>query len=161
MKFFVIADTHFNHENIIKYCNRPFASVEEMDETMIKNWNETVSNKDTILHLGDFGLGNKEYIASIVKRLNGKKILIMGNHDNWSEQTYRDMGFHTVSRFPIVWGDFYILSHAPLAPMSDRLPFIQYYGHVHNDERYQDTANSKCVCVERTGYRPLFLFEKN
>lgn len=161
MKFFAISDTHFNHAKIIDYCNRPFSSVEEMDETLIKNWNETVSNNDTVLHLGDFGLGNKEYIASVVKRLNGKKILILGNHDNWSEQTYRDMGFHTVSRFPILWNDFYLLSHAPLPPISDKLPFMQLYGHVHNDSRYIDTVNSKCVCVERTGYRPLFLFEKN
>ena len=83
MKVFIISDTHFNHANIIKYCNRPFKDTKEMDEMMIKNWNETVSNKDIVLHLGDFGLGKKEYIASIVKRLNGKKILIMGNHDNW------------------------------------------------------------------------------
>lgn len=161
MKFFAISDTHFGHAKIIDYCNRPFSSVEEMDEVMIKNWNETVSNNDTVLHLGDFGLGNKEYIASIVKRLNGKKILILGNHDNWSEQTYRDMGFHTVSRFPILWNDFYLLSHAPLPPISDKLPYMQLYGHVHNDSRYIDTVNSKCVCVERIGYRPLFLFEKN
>lgn len=161
MKFFTLSDTHFGHAKIIDYCNRPFSSVEEMDEAMIKNWNETVSNNDTVLHLGDFGLGNKEYIASIVKRLNGKKILILGNHDNWSEQTYRDMGFHTVSRFPILWNDFYLLSHAPLPPISDKLPFMQLYGHVHNDSRYINTVNSKCVCVERIGYRPLFLFEKN
>ena len=114
MKIFVIADTHFGHENIIKYCNRPFKTVKEMDEAMIKNWNETVTNKDVVIHLGDFGIGSKEYISSIVKRLNGKKILIMGNHDNWSEQTYRDMGFHTVSRFPILYSDFYLCSHAPL-----------------------------------------------
>ena len=94
MKIFGISDTHFNHQRIIDYCNRPYADSKEMDEDMIKKWNETVSNNDVVLHLGDFGLGNKEYIASIVKRLNGKKILIMGNHDNWSEQTYRDMGFH-------------------------------------------------------------------
>ena len=76
MKVYVIADTHFGHEKIIRYCNRPFASVEEMDETMIKLWNETVSKNDTIIHLGDFGLGSKEYIKSIVERLNGKKILL-------------------------------------------------------------------------------------
>ena len=132
-----------------------------MDKALIKNWNDTVSNNDTVLHLGDFGLGNREYIREIIGKLHGKKILILGNHDNWSEQFYRDAGFHTVSRFPIIWKDFYILSHAPLPPISDRLPFIQYYGHVHNDERYQDTATSKCVSVERIGYRPLFLFETN
>ena len=159
-KIFIISDTHFGHENIIKYCNRPFKDVKEMDETLIKNWNEVVSNKDTVLHLGDFGLGNKEYIASIVNRLNGKKILILGNHDNWSEQTYRDMGFHIVSRFPILWNDYYLLSHAPIL-LSDKLPFMCCYGHIHNSEMYKDTINSRCFCVERTGYRPALLFEKN
>ena len=108
MKFFAIADLHFGHKNIIKYCNRPFENTDEMDRALIKNWNETVSNNDTVLVLGDVGFGSKEYIGSLIKQLNGKKILIMGNHDNWSEQAYRDMGFHTVSRFPILWNDFYL-----------------------------------------------------
>ena len=160
MKFFAIADLHFGHKNIIKYCNRPFADTDEMDRALIKNWNETVSNNDTVLVLGDVGFGSKEYIASLIKQLNGKKILIMGNHDNWSEQTYRDMGFHTVSRFPILWNDFYLLSHAPLI-LSETTPYFNLYGHVHDDSRYVDTASSKCVSVERIGYRPFFLFEKN
>ena len=160
MKVFIISDTHFGHEAIIKYCNRPFKNAKEMDEEMIKNWNETVSNKDVVLHLGDFGLGNKQYITSIVQRLNGKKILIMGNHDNWSEKTYREMGFHTVSRFPILYNNYYLLCHAPIV-LSDKLPFFVAYGHVHNSELYTETANSKCYCVERIGYRPVLLFEKN
>ena len=160
MKFFIISDTHFGHEQIIKYCGRPFKSTKEMDEMLIKNWNEVVSNNDTIIHLGDVGFGKKAYIASIIKRLNGKKILIMGNHDNWSEQAYRDMGFHTVSRFPIIWNNFFMLSHAPLE-LNETTPYFNYYGHVHNDNKYIDNATSKCVSVERIGYRPLFLFEKN
>ena len=161
MKIFVISDTHFGHENIIKYCNRPFTSVEEMDNRMIKNWNETVSNKDTIIHLGDFGLGNKEYIKSIIGKLNGKKILIMGNHDNWSEQFYKDAGFHTVSRFPIIYDDFYIMSHTPLQ-LTETTPYMNIYGHIHTDEKYlTQTANTLCACVERHGYRPVLLYEKN
>lgn len=160
MKIFGISDTHFNHARIIDYCNRPYADVKEMDEDMIKKWNETVSNSDVVLHCGDFGLGNKEYISSIVKRLNGKKILILGNHDNWSEQTYRDMGFHTVSRFPILYADWYLCSHAPLQ-MFQNVPYKNLYGHVHNDPVYVNTPNAECFCVERIGYRPKLLFEKN
>ena len=154
MKIFVIADTHFGHENIIKYCNRPFKTVNEMDEAMIKNWNETVTNKDVVIHLGDFGLGSKEYISSIVKRLNGKKILIMGNHDNWSEQTYRDIGFHTVSRFPIIFNDIYLLSHAPRVSNG----FITVFGHVHDKALdYEQIGKSFCASVENINYKPIEL----
>lgn len=78
MKYFIIADTHFGHKNIIKYCNRPFKTIEEMDETLIKNWNEVVSKEDTVLHLGDVFLCGKEKAKQIMSRLNGKKILIKG-----------------------------------------------------------------------------------
>jgi len=160
MKIFAIADTHFGHSNIIKYCNRPFASVEEMDAALIKNWNETVSNNDIVLHLGDVCVGGgKERAKEIISRLNGKKILIMGNHDNWSEEFYRSAGFHTVSRFPILYDNFFLLSHAPLQ-LSETTPYFNYYGHVHNDNKYVDNATSRCVSVERIGYRPLFLYEK-
>lgn len=111
------------------------------------------------MHLGDFGLGNKEYISNIIRQLNGRKILIMGNHDNWSEQFYREAGFHTVSKYPIVYEDFYLMSHVPLQ-LSETTPYFNYYGHIHNDEKYSDKATSKCVSVERIGYRPFLIFEK-
>ena len=65
MKYFVISDTHFGHENIIQYCNRPFKNVEEMDSALIKNWNETVSNKDVVIRLGDFAFCSKERAEEI------------------------------------------------------------------------------------------------
>ena len=160
MKVFVISDTHFNHANVIKYCNRPFEDVEQMNETLIKNWNETVSNNDVVIHLGDVGFGKKEEIAAIIKRLNGRKILIKGNHDNWSDETYRNMGFEYVSRYPILYADFYLMSHAPRI-LSQTTPYFNCYGHIHNDERYTENATSKCYSVERIGYRPCLLFEKN
>lgn len=160
MRVFVIADTHFGHANIIKYCNRPFKDTDEMDATMIRNWNKVVKGNDTVIHLGDVGLGNREYLGNIIKQLNGNKILVMGNHDRWSEQQYRDMGFKTVSRFPILYNGFYLMSHAPLQ-LSESTPYANIYGHVHNDEKYVDTENSKCVSVERINYTPFLLFEKN
>ena len=160
MKIFIISDTHFGHEAIIRYCNRPFTSVEEMDQTMIKRWNETVSNNDIVIHLGDFALCGKDKTREIIQKLNGKKILIMGNHDNYSEQFYRDAGFHTVSRFPIIYDNFYMMSHTPLQ-LSETTCYFNAYGHVHTVNKFIDNATSKCYCVERIGYRPVLLYEKN
>ena len=79
------ADTHFNHEAVIRYSNRPFSDLEEMHERLIESWNELVKPGDTIYHLGDFALswGKKsdELIDAVLSRLNGQKWLITGNHD--------------------------------------------------------------------------------
>jgi len=80
------SDTHFGHTNIIKYCNRPFKDVTEMDEALIANWNSVVKQNDDIYHLGDFGFATVERIQRIVNRLNGKKHLIFGNHDKHMAQ---------------------------------------------------------------------------
>lgn len=79
---FFTSDTHFGHENIIKFCNRPFSNVKEMNETLIKNWNDTIGPEDTIFHLGDFAFGGSQLWNDTLKRLNGHKILIIGNHDD-------------------------------------------------------------------------------
>ena len=78
---YFISDTHFYHSNIIKYFNRHFKDVNEMNETIINNWNSIIKEDDTIYHLGDFCLSNDDEIKSIFNRLNGNKILIRGNHD--------------------------------------------------------------------------------
>jgi calcineurin-like phosphoesterase family protein len=78
---FFTSDTHFFHEGIIKFCNRPFESVEEMNETLIRNWNETVPKDGTVFHLGDFAFGGWREWMSAYNRLNGKIYLILGNHD--------------------------------------------------------------------------------
>lgn len=76
------ADTHFGHANIIKYCNRPFASAREMDEALIERWNSRVQPNDTVWHLGDFGFyKTRDELKSVFDRLNGNKYLITGNHD--------------------------------------------------------------------------------
>lgn len=79
------SDTHFNHENIIQYCNRPFSDLGEMTETLIENWNRVVNIGDIVYHLGDFALsyGAKHagIIDSILSRLKGNLFLIHGNHD--------------------------------------------------------------------------------
>lgn len=78
---FFTADHHFGHANIIKFTERPFASLEEMNEELIKRWNEKVSPKDEVYHLGDLSLGNADFTKEVLDRLNGKIYLIKGNHD--------------------------------------------------------------------------------
>ena len=81
-KTFYIADLHFGHKNIIRYDNRPFATIEEMDNTLIKNWNKVVSNDDFVYILGDISWHDDDKTAQIFKQLHGTKILIRGNHDS-------------------------------------------------------------------------------
>ena len=156
-KYFVIADLHFNHSNIIQYCNRPYSNVEQMNEDLIKRWNSVVSGQDIVYVLGDFAFG-REAVQEFVTRLNGIKYLIKGNHDTYPNQFYRDCGFKEVYDKPVLV-DFCLMSHEPLV-LSDKLPYGNYYGHVHNDERYHDTVNTKCVSAERINYTPYCFMTK-
>ncbi len=81
MTTFFISDTHFGHANIIRFCDRPFADVEEMNAALIENWNAVVSDDDTVYHLGDVALGKWVEWDGILSQLNGYKILVVGNHE--------------------------------------------------------------------------------
>ena len=78
---FFTSDHHFGHDNIIRFCNRPFADVREMNEALIERWNEKVKKNDVVYHLGDFALMYKENLETILKQLKGKIHLIEGNHE--------------------------------------------------------------------------------
>lgn len=80
-KLFFTSDTHWGHSNIIRFCNRPYESVEEMNEKLIENWNNVVPEDGIVFHLGDFAFGGSLLWKSVCERLNGKKHLIIGNHD--------------------------------------------------------------------------------
>ena len=81
VNIFFTSDLHFGHKNILKYCNRPWNSVEEMDEGLIQNWNNTVGKDDIIFNLGDFAFASNQRWRELISRLNGKHYLILGNHD--------------------------------------------------------------------------------
>ncbi|MCH4539453.1 metallophosphoesterase family protein [Ochrobactrum sp. A-1] len=78
---FYMADTHFGHEAIIGLCNRPFNNIRDMDDFLVDAWNSVVRSNDIVYHLGDFSFGGSAHAKAIFRRLNGRKILVLGNHD--------------------------------------------------------------------------------
>lgn len=155
MKTFFISDTHFNHYNIIKYCDRPFSSLYYMDQELIERWNNVVSKEDIVYHLGDFALGGKDVSRYYCQILNGRIRLVLGNHDTNKVRDYYEMGFDRVYDKPIIYNQFYILSHEPIF-ITENMPYANIYGHVHNNPEYKDvTSNTACVSVERIDYRPI------
>lgn len=174
---FAISDTHFGHTNTwAKFTNtdgspmRPFTSTEEMDETMIDNWNKVVNPKDTVYHLGDVVIARRN--LQTVKRLNGRKILIRGNHDMFKDKDYYEAGFEQIHGVR-VFVDKWIMSHIPLHPdsVTDRFK-VNVHGHTHGNRVvktvgvYTDGRLIKCpnntpdpryysVCVEQINYTPI------
>lgn len=80
MKIWFTSDHHFFHTNVIRYCGRPYATVEEMNEKLVANWNSVVGPDDIVYHIGDFSMAIRP-VETFTKRLMGKKILVAGNHD--------------------------------------------------------------------------------
>lgn len=157
-KIWFISDTHFGHKNIIEYCDRPFNNVEQMNKEIIKKWNKVVRGGDKVYHLGDFAFYNdKDKMTELVKKLNGDIYLIKGNHDKKSSQWYRDCGFKEVYDKPIVFEEFYILSHEPKPFIAEtRLPLCNIFGHVHDSTMFKTFGSRHaCVCVERHDYAPI------
>ena len=130
-----IADLHFGHSNIIRFDNRPFGSVEEMNETLINNWNKKVKSNDTTYILGDFCWGKEPEWIDILDRLNGNKVLIRGNHDlKQMSKALKDKFLYIKERHEISdFGKKIIMSHYPeLAYKSSYNPNVfMLHGHVH------------------------------
>lgn len=151
-KIFFIADTHFGDERILKYENRPFSSVEQMDHELKSRWNIKVRPEDTVYVLGDFGAEGCE--AEVLSQLNGRKYLLKGNHDWKSNTQYRSFGFLEVYDCPIIIENFWILSHEPLY-VNENMPYANLFGHVHGSPIFKDYSRQHyCVSVERIGYSP-------
>lgn len=167
LDYWFTSDTHWGHQNIIDYENRPFQTVEDMDEALIENWNACVKPGDTVYHLGDvFFRKNTPTMKAIMDRLNGDKILRMGNHDRESVTKYLHLGFQKVYKQDLIVSKFakpMILSHYPV---EDELTLNSFkarnvHGHTHSQNGYLDQYYFKCVSVELTNYRPLHVDEIN
>lgn len=121
--------TFIDHKNIIGYCSRPFNNIEEMNEHIVNNWNKTIRPDDIVYVLGDFCFSNKSDLINICNKLNGHKILILGNHDRLSKAAYYEAGFETVSKCPMIIDGEFILSHQPV--LGDIGKFYNIHGHKH------------------------------
>lgn len=127
------SDTHFCHENIIRFCNRPFSNVDEMNEELIRRWNETVPPDGIVFHLGDFCLGHPGDWNDILIQLKGQIYLILGNHDmKYIKQGFMKRFVHVTQQMTIrVGGQAIILNHTPFLSYGESNRIWQLHGHVH------------------------------
>ena len=141
-----IADLHFDHEAIIAYDNRPFDSVEEMNEAIIANWNRVVKADDLTWILGDFCLSPAERWCELLDRLNGRKALIVGNHDNPSAIAALADRFEDIAEYRETEDDgrHVVLCHYPILGFRDSyFGWIHLYGHVHSSYEWHVTENAR------------------
>ena len=173
---FLISDTHFGHTGVCKFTRndgvtklRPWTDPDEMDEEMVKRWNETVRPNDKVYHLGDVVINRKA--LKTLHRLNGDKVLIRGNHDIFRDEEYREH-FRELRAYHVMNG--MILSHIPVHEESLGRFGVNIHGHLHANRvkkprgydvktgtmLYSDEVDVRyhCVCVEQTDFKPI-LFE--
>ena len=118
------SDNHFGHSAVIQYCNRPFTNLAEMNEELIKRWNNRIKPDDTVYVVGDLALCPFKEFEPIAARLNGKKFLIKGNHDHYSNAQYERLGFKVFRELLMdIAGRRVRLSHFPYAPRWWKRPF--------------------------------------
>ncbi len=132
------SDTHFSHDNIIRFCNRPFKDIREMDEILIKNWNDRVQPDDIIFHLGDFAWGGSQIWNNILQQLNGHIHLIVGNHDEKNLRQGYMKYFDSVEyqKHIYIEGKSIYLNHYPFlcfgGAYRGEAACWQLFGHVHS-----------------------------
>jgi len=163
---YYISDLHFFHANIIKFCNRPFHSVEEMNTILIKNWNNKVSESDNIYILGDISWGTVEQTISVINQLKGNKFLIRGNHDHIIKYAEVSKLFNWIRDYIMIKdnGQKVVLFHYPINVWDCQFHgSIHLYGHVHNNyEQHSELLtlkNAYNVSVEMNDYEPKTLQE--
>ena len=166
---FLVSDTHFGHAGVCRFLRndgvtklRPWDTPEEMDEEMVKRWNERVRPNDKVYHLGDVVINRRA--LPILSRLNGDKVLIRGNHDIFKDEDYAPY-FRSLRGYHVMNG--MILSHIPIHEASLGRFGVNIHGHLHANRVMVDTHGRRdpyidtryhCVCVEQTDFAPI-LFE--
>ena len=176
---YYVGDLHFGHQSAIKFDNRPFSSVEEMDQILIELWNKKIGNKDLVYVVGDFAYRNTKSFDWYLKQLKGKKYLIIGNHDNKLLKDSTAISyFEGVDKMCHVKDDGknICICHYPLAEWNGMYHGTYHvYGHIHNSTnatfQFMRTLDRALNCgVAINGYAPVtfqemeknnFVFKKN
>lgn len=158
MNTFFIADTHFYHHKMLSL--RKFKNSDEMNNTIIQNWNMLVNTEDIVYHLGDVTFSNFEKTKLIFDKLKGKKILIKGNHDEGRSNTwFKNLGFSEVYD-ELILDNKFILTHRPFnLKHFNKENLINIHGHTHGLITNFNTRKYICVSVEMTNYFPLKLIK--
>lgn len=165
IKTFLTSDTHFFHSNVIKFCDRPYGSMEEMNQQLIQNWNDVVGPFDHVWHLGDVSFGSVEDTENILYQLNGLKHLITGNHDRKGRCQKLDWSKHFVDQH-----DYYrlkvtvepsvtykaVLCHFPFK--SWERGYYNFHGHLHTLKKDPPGKwMQHDVGVDLNNYTPILL----
>jgi len=163
MKTFFIADSHFSHKNIIKYENRPFNNVEEMDNVMIEKWNNKVSKGDNVYIIGDFILSGVKRAIEIIDKLNGNFYMINGNHDRVLKSSILKSKFAWIKDYASIKVNNVnvILCHYPFE-VWDKSHYgsINIYGHIHSNPCIRHPkSNQYNAGVDINNFEPVTLEE--
>ena len=149
-KIFYISDWHYGHANCIHFDNRPFKTVEEMNNALINNWNNVVSSEDTVYVLGDMFWCNTTKAIEVLDKLNGQKILIKGNHDNCRDDNFKKR-FTKIDDYMEIKdnGRDVVLCHYPIPCFKNHFyGWYHLYGHVHTSFEHNMMEHDKYLMNE-------------
>ena len=147
--FFFTSDQHLGHTNIIRFCNRPFKDIFEMDQEIIKRHNDTVSDNDTIIHAGDFAFRNRISVNNYQDKLKGNNIFLKGSHDKWNKNG------------PYIWEgmieDHYIVvcHYAMLSWPRSHYGSWQLFGHSHGNQKNHNIEKQYDIGVDSNDFTPV------
>lgn len=145
--YFFTADEHYNHKNVVDYCNRPFHDLHEMNKELIARHNEAVKDGDIVIHAGDFCFSNKEKAEMIISKLNGHHIFLQGDHDRW------------LPRGNQIWqkkieGQYVVVCHYALHTWP-RSHYNSWHLYAHSHKDLNLPGKRICISVDATDFYPL------
>lgn len=149
------SDHHFGHANIIKYCNRPFSSLEEMNSVMLERWNKTIKQNDTVYYLGDIALNNYQYVKQLLPKLKGTIYYIKGNHDRHIDKIGRFIWIKDLAQIKIFEQKIILCHYALKVWSGSHRGTWHLYGHSHGALKDDSVSLSIDVGVDCFNFYPV------